>query len=76
MALRLFLVLPFSAASGERSFSKLSFIKNDRRSCMGQDRLNNLATLNMNFDVARPMDFSTVINRYAKPRALADPNFF
>ena len=76
VALKLFLVLPVSVATGERSFSMLSFIKNDRRSCMGQQRLNNLATLNMNFDVARSMDFSPVINHYAKLRALTDPNFF
>ena len=76
IALKIFLVLPVSVASGERSFSQLNFIKNERRSCMTEQRLNNLATLNMNYDIARSLDFSGVVKSYAKKRALADPGFF
>ena len=48
IALKIFLTIPVSAASGERSFSKLSLIKNYNRSTMSQDQLNDLSTLNMN----------------------------
>ena len=57
IALKIFLTIPVSAASGERSFSKLSLIKNYNRSTMSQDRLNDLSTLNMNYKIARQMDF-------------------
>ena len=57
IALKIFLTIPVSAASGERSFSKLSHIKNYNRSTMSQDRLNDLLTLNMNYKIARQMDF-------------------
>ena len=61
IALKIFLTIPVSAASGERSFSKLSLIKNYSRSTMSQDRLNDLSTLNMNYKIARQMDFTDVI---------------
>ena len=44
IALKIFLTIPVSIASGERSFSKLSLIKNYNRSTMSQDRLNDLST--------------------------------
>ena len=61
IALKIFLTIPVSAASGERSFSKLSLIENYNRSTMSQDRLNDLSTLNMNYKIARQMDFTDVI---------------
>ena len=36
VALRLFVCIPVSVSSGERSFSKLGIVKNCRRSTMGQ----------------------------------------
>ena len=44
-ALSLFLTLPVSVASDERSFSKLKLIKTYLRSCMTQERLSDLAFL-------------------------------
>ena len=49
-ALQIFCCLPATVASGERSFSKLKLIKNYLRSCMGQDRLYELAMLNIEAD--------------------------
>src|SRR4029434_8630730 len=46
-ALRIFLTLPVSNASGERSFSKLGIIKHRLRTSVCEDRLINL-TLNVN----------------------------
>ena len=47
IALRIYLTLPVSNASGERSFSKFGIIKHRLRTSMCEDRLNNL-TLNVN----------------------------
>jgi hypothetical protein len=44
-AMLLFLTLPVTVASAERSFSKLRLIKSYLRSTMGQDRLRGLALL-------------------------------
>jgi len=45
IALRIFLTLPVSVESVEKSFSKLKKIKNYLKSIMGQERLFCLATL-------------------------------
>ena len=68
-ALRIFLTLPASVASNERSFSVLKRIKNYLRSNMAQERLNGLATLNINSDKARQLDFTKLIDIFAKKKA-------
>ncbi|XP_065682505.1 uncharacterized protein LOC136095772 [Hydra vulgaris] len=52
IALRIFISLPASIASGERTFNVLKQIKNYHRSTLGQERLNGLAMLNINCDIA------------------------
>lgn len=69
IALRIFLCLPASVASGERSFNVLKQVKNYHRSTMGQERLNGLAMLNINCDIARKLDFSAVISAFAHKKA-------
>jgi hypothetical protein len=44
-AITMFLVLPVSVASGERSFSQMNFIDNELQSCMTQEKLNSMATI-------------------------------
>ena len=73
IALKIFLT---SIASGERSFSKLSLIKNYNRSTMSQDRLNDLSTLNMNYKIERQMDFKDVIKDFAHKQAKRNFSFF
>ena len=68
-ALRIFLTLPATVASNERSFSVLKRIKNCLRSNMLQERLNGLAMLNINCDMAREMDFSRLIEMFAEKKA-------
>ena len=68
-ALRIFLTLPASVVSNERSFSVLKRIKNYLRSNMAQERLNGLATLNINSDKARQLDFTKLIEIFAKKKA-------
>ncbi|XP_065672106.1 zinc finger MYM-type protein 1-like [Hydra vulgaris] len=69
IALRIFISLPVSVASGERSFNVLKQVKNYHRSTMGQECLNGLAMLNINCDIARKLDFSTVVSAFAKAKA-------
>ena len=69
IALRIFISLPASAASGERSFNVLKQIKNYHRSTMGQERLNGLAMLNINCDIARKLNFSEIITAFSEQKA-------
>ncbi len=65
VALRIFVSIPVSAASGERSFSKLAIVKNCRRSTMGQECLTGLITLSSERDIARKINYDTVIEAFA-----------
>lgn len=65
VALRIFLTSPVSVASNERSFSKLKLIKGYLRSRMSQERLNGLAMLSIERDVAKEIDTDEVINEFA-----------
>ena len=76
IALKIFLTIPVSVASGERSFSKLKLIKSDIRSNMSQDRLNDLSILNMNSDIAMKLDSSHIIKRYAYKQAARNSSLF
>ena len=64
-ALRLFLTLPVTVCEGERSFSKLTLIKSHLRSTMGQNRLNALAIMSIENDVASTMSFESTINKFS-----------
>ena len=69
IALRIFLSLPATVASNERSFSVLKGIKSFFRSTMAQERLNGLAMLNINSDKAKLLDYSCVIEEFAQKKA-------
>ena len=69
IVLRIVLTIPVTVASGERSFSKLKLIKNYLRSTMKQDRLNGLAMLSIEKDVASELDYSSVINKFSSLKA-------
>ena len=69
IALRLFLTMPVTVASCERSFSKLKLIKNFLRSSMGQERLSGLAILSIEYDVASKLNYDDVIDTFAAAKA-------
>ncbi|OCT57850.1 hypothetical protein XELAEV_18002940mg [Xenopus laevis] len=56
VALRIFITLPLSVAEGERVFSKLSLIKNYLRSTMSEQRLNSLAMLSIEHELANHLE--------------------
>lgn len=69
IALRIYLTLPVTNASGERSFSKLSLIKNKMRSTMGQNRLSHLIRMSSESDLLRELEFSDVIADFSARKA-------
>lgn len=68
-ALMLFVTIPVTTASAERSFSKLKLIKTYLRNSMGQDRLRNLAILSIENSMARSLNFDDVIDTFAEQKA-------
>lgn len=68
-ALRIFLTIPVTVASGERSFSKLKLIKTCIRSTMLQDKLSDLAILSIENDFAKSLNYGEKIEHFAKAKA-------
>ena len=58
------MTLPISAADAERSFSNQKRTKNYLRSTMGQQRLNGLAMLSINSDIARTLNYQSIIEKF------------
>lgn len=68
-ACMLFLVLPVTVATAERSFSKLKLIKNFLRNSIAQDRLTNIAILNVEQHRTSELNLQKVINDFANLKA-------
>ena len=56
IALRIYLTMPETIASGERSFSKLKLIEAYLRSTISQERLNNSAMLSIEYDITKTLE--------------------
>lgn len=69
IAYRIMLAMPVSVASGERSFSKLKIIRNYLRNSMNEDRLNSLAIVSIENEVARSIDYEDTIDQFASLKA-------
>ncbi|XP_047127720.1 52 kDa repressor of the inhibitor of the protein kinase-like [Hydra vulgaris] len=65
IALRVLLTCPVTAATAERSFSKLKLIKNFHRSTMTQDRLSSLAILSIESYCARKINCDHLIEVFS-----------
>ena len=68
-ALGIFFTIPVTVASAERSFSKLERMKNFQRTTMLQCRLTDLETLSIESDLAKEVNFATVIDTLASQKA-------
>jgi len=68
-AFLLFLTLPVTVATAERSFSKLKLIKTYLRNTMQNDRLSGLAVLSIENAEARKLDVSKIIDDFASRKA-------
>ena len=61
----LFLTLPVTSATNERTFSKLKLIKSYSRSVMSQNRLSGLALLSIEKETASKVDLDKLIDTFA-----------
>ncbi|KAK5639021.1 hypothetical protein RI129_011513 [Pyrocoelia pectoralis] len=68
-ALQIFLTLPVTVASGERSFSKLKLIKNYLRNTMGRDKLTNLSIISIEHKRASLICYDDIIKVFAAKKA-------
>ena len=63
---QIFLTLPVTVATAERSFSKLKLIKNYLRSSMFQDLLSGLSILSIENERARNIDLKRIVKKFAE----------
>ncbi|XP_064111319.1 zinc finger MYM-type protein 1-like [Macrobrachium nipponense] len=68
-AMLMFLTIPVTTASAERSFSTLKLVKNYLRSTMAQERVEGLALLSVEQGTAQRLNLSKVIDRYTEMKA-------
>lgn len=69
VALRIFLTIPVSNCSGERSFSTLKRVKNCLRSTLGQNKLNTLMFLSIEKEFLDKIDSEKLIDEFAKAKS-------
>jgi hypothetical protein len=66
--LKLYLLLPVTSATAERSFSSLRRLKTYLRSVMLQNRLNHVAILHVHQDVVDSLDLNYVVSDFVKAK--------
>lgn len=67
-ALVLYLTLPVTVASAERSFSKLKLIKSHLRSTMLQDRLSGLALMSIERERTKNINIDAIVDRFVSEK--------
>ena len=65
----MYMKVPVTIATAERSFSKLKLIKNFLPSSISQDKLRGLALLSIENERAKNLDFRKVIQQFASAKA-------
>ncbi|XP_074305277.1 uncharacterized protein LOC141640371 [Silene latifolia] len=74
IAYRIFLTVPVTVASAERSFSKLKLIKSYLRSSMSEERLNGLAMLSIEKELLENINVDVIIDDFASQNARRQKN--
>ena len=69
IALRIYLSMMVTNCSGERSFSKLNFIKDRLRNSIGQGKLGNLTLMSIEWELLSEIDTSNIIHQFAHAKA-------
>ena len=68
--LRIYLTVPMTSVSAERSFSAMKIIKMYLRNSMSQERLSSLAVIHTEKELAQKIDFDRVIDRFGSIKNL------
>ena len=68
-AYMMYLTVPVTVATAERSFSKLKLIKNFIQSSMSQERLSGLSLLSIEHERAKTLNFRIAIKQFASAKA-------
>ena len=66
IALRMYSIIMVTNCSGERSFSKLKYIKNRLRTTMTNKRVTHLSLMSVEYDILRDTDFDDLITDFAQ----------
>ena len=69
IAFQIFLTVPVTVASAEKSFSKLKLLRNCLRTTMLQERLNGLDMCIIEKDILDNIDLDTILNDFASRNA-------
>ena len=69
ISIKIFITMSASVSEGERTFCASNYVKNDNRSTMTQERLNSIAILNINYEIARNLNFRHVFADFANKKA-------
>ena len=67
--LRIYLTIPVTNCSGERSFSTLKRVKNTLRTSTSDERLNHLSLMCIESELLKGIDFTNIISDFAKAKA-------
>ena len=62
----MYLILMVTNCSGERSFSKLKYIKNRLRTTLTNARVTHLSLTSIEYDILRETDFDDLITDFAQ----------
>lgn len=73
VALRVYLTLPVTNCTAERSFSALKRVKSERRSTMEEEKLNSLMLLCTEQDITMRLDFNDMIDKFARSKLRKKP---
>jgi hypothetical protein len=69
IALKLFVSIPCSNASGERSFSVLKRVKNYQRTSLSNEKMSSLALMSIENNLLQCMDWNSFIKEFASQKA-------
>ena len=66
IALRMYLIPMVTYCSGERSFSKLKYVKNRLRTTMTNERVTHLSLMRIEYDILGETDFDDLITDFVQ----------
>ena len=69
ITIKIFCAIPVTAAEAETSFSKFKQIKSVQRSVVKQYKLTGLATLAIEYDLSKSLNYEDIISNFAAAKS-------